>query len=103
MNQRLFYGIKKETSSLYPVTLLSTKKTIERIDSMSHSYFTRKLLTIKDKNIYFPPDYLKEVNLNGLTSFIFKGILSYQPTHCERCGTLLILNLKSIDSKRLEL
>ena len=88
MKQHLFYGIKKETSSLYPVTLLSTKKTIERIDSMSHSYFTRKLLTIKDKNIYFPPDYLKEVNLNGLTSFIFKGILSYQPTHCERCGTL---------------
>ena len=26
-----FHGIKKETSSLYPVTLLSTKKTIERI------------------------------------------------------------------------
>ena len=79
---------KKETPSLYPVTLLSAKKTIERIDLMSHSYFTRKLLNIKDKNITFPDDYLEEVKLNGITSFIFKGILSYQPTHCQKCGTL---------------
>ena len=42
---------------------------------MSHSYFTRKLLNIKDKNITFPEDYLEEVKLNGVTSFIFKGIL----------------------------
>ena len=55
---------------------------------MSHSYFTRKLLNIKDKNITFPEDYLEEVKLNGVTSFIFKGILSYHPTHCEHCGTL---------------
>ena len=55
---------------------------------MSHSYFTRKLLNIKDKNITFPEDYLDEVKLNGVTSFIFKGILSYHPTHCEHCGTL---------------
>ena len=103
MNQRLFYGIKKETSSLYPVTLLSTKKTIERIDSMSHSYFTRKLLTIKDKNIYFPPDYLKEVNLNGLTSFILKGFYPINLLIASAAELFLILNLKSIDSKRLEL
>ena len=56
---------------------------------MSHSYFTRKLLNIKDKNITFPDDYLEEVKLNGITSFIFKGILSYQPTHCQKCGTCL--------------
>ena len=55
---------------------------------MSHSYFTRKLLNIKDKNITFPDDYLEEVKLNGITSFIFKGTLSYQPTHCQKCGTL---------------
>ena len=55
---------------------------------MSHPYFTRKLLNIKDKNITFPEDYLEEVKLNGVTSFIFKGILSYHPTHCEHCGTL---------------
>ena len=55
---------------------------------MSHSYFTRKFLTIKDKNITFQEDYFEEVKLHGVTSFIFKGILSYQPTHCEHCGTL---------------
>jgi len=55
---------------------------------MSHSYFTRKLLNIKDKNITFSEDYLEEVKLNGITSFIFKGILTYQPTHCQKCGTL---------------
>ncbi len=32
---------------------------------MSHSYFTRKLLNIKDKNITFSEDYLEEVKLNG--------------------------------------
>ena len=55
---------------------------------MSHSYFTRKLLNIKDKNITFQEDYLEEIKINGVTSFVFKGNLSYQPTHCEHCGTL---------------
>ncbi len=50
---------------------------------MSHSYFTRKLLNIKDKNITFSEDYLEEVKLNGITSFIFKGILTYQPVYCK--------------------
>ena len=50
---------------------------------MSHSYFTRKFLTIKDKNITFQEDYFEEVKLHGVTSFIFKGILSYQ-THSLR-------------------
>ena len=50
---------------------------------MSHSYSTRKFLNIKDKNIIFPEDYFEEVKINGLTSFIFKGILSYQSTHCD--------------------
>ena len=49
---------------------------------MSHSYSTRKFLNIKDKHIIFPEDYFEEVKVNGITSFVFKGILSYQPTHC---------------------
>ena len=44
---------------------------------MSHSYFTRKLLNIKDKNITFQEDYLEEIKINGVTSFVFKGNLSY--------------------------
>ena len=61
---------------------------------MSHSYSTRKFLNIKDKNIIFPEDYFEEVKLNGITSFVFKGILSYQPTHCGHCGTLFDSNFK---------
>lgn len=61
---------------------------------MSHSYSTRKFLNIKDKNIIFPEDYFEEVKLNGITSFVFKGILSYHPTHCEHCGTLFDSNFK---------
>ena len=67
--------------------MLSAKNNIERMDWMSHSYFTRKLLNIKDKQITFEEDYLEEVKIEGVTRFVFKGILSYQPTHCERCGT----------------
>lgn len=70
---------------------------------MSHSYSTRKFLNIKDKNIIFPEDYFEEVKLNGITSFVFKGILSYQPTHCEHCGTLFVPILKSMGLKLLEL
>ena len=61
---------------------------------MSHSYYTRKFLNIKDKNIIFPEDYFEEVKLNGITSFVFKGILSYQPAHCEHGGTLFDSNFK---------
>ena len=32
---------------------------------MSHSYFTRKLLNIKDKQITFEEDYLEEVKIEG--------------------------------------
>ncbi|MCU7210191.1 hypothetical protein NEH72_10115, partial [Turicibacter sp. 1E2] len=61
---------------------------------MSHSYFTRKLLNIKDKNITFSKDYLEKVKLNGITSFIFKGILTYQPTHCQKYRTLFYSKFK---------
>ena len=46
---------------------------------MSHSYFTRKLINIKDKNITFPEDYLEEVKLNGVTSFILKEFYLITP------------------------
>ena len=53
---------------------------------MSNSDFTRKLLNIKAKNITFQEDYLEEMKLNGVTSFIFKVTLSYQSTHCNVSG-----------------
>ena len=68
--------------------MLSAKTILKGLNLMSHSYFTRKLLDLKDKNITFQQDYLEKVKLNGVTSFIFKGGSSYHPILCEHCGTL---------------
>ena len=50
---------------------------------MSHSYFTSRILNVKDKNITFHENCFEEVKSNGMTTFVFKGTLSYHPTHCE--------------------
>lgn len=75
-----FHSIKKKrhlVSLLLPC--YSIKKT-ESIDLINHSYFTKKLLTIKAKNSFFPEDDFEEVNLSRIMSFVFNGILSYQST-----------------------
>ena len=41
--------------------MLLAKTILKGSDLMSHSYFTRKLLNIKDKNITFQEDYLEEM------------------------------------------
>ena len=61
---------------------------------MSHSYFPRKFLNIKDENITFEENYFEKIKLKGVTSFIFEVILSYQPRHCQKCGTLFDSKLK---------
>lgn len=44
------------------------------------------MLELKDNNINFYDNcYFKE-NINGITHKIFEGYLSYQPTHCYKCG-----------------
>ena len=75
--------------------MLSAKTILNGSGLRSHSYSTRKILNIKDKTIIFPKDYFEEVQLNGITSFVFKGILSYQPVHCEHGGTLFDSNFKN--------
>ncbi len=62
---------------------------------MSHSYFTRKLLNIKDKNITFLEDSLEEVKLNGITSFIFKGIIEFKKQQWVKAVTELLLEAKT--------
>ena len=82
--------------------MLSAKTILKGLNLMSNSYFTRKLLNIKDKNITFPEDYLEEVKLNGVTSFIFKGILSYHPTHCEHCSIPPLIDRFTVSNSRCE-
>ena len=102
MEQRLFSWHKKETSRLCPVTMLSAKKKLKGLSLMSHSYFTRKLLNIKDKHITFEKDYLEEVKMKGVTSFILRAFYPINRLIASTAALFLILNLKSMDSKPLE-
>lgn len=76
--------------------MLSTKKTID-------SYFTRKLLNIKDETIKFMEDYFEKVKLNCVTSFIFKEILFYLISSIidKIMKLFLTLTLKRMDLKPL--
>ena len=53
---------------------------------MSLSNYTRNILNIKDKNIIFEENFLKEEKINGSTTKVFHGKLTYTPSHCPKCG-----------------
>ena len=40
---------------------------------MSHSNYTRNILNIKDENIIFEENCLKEVNIKGCVTKVFHG------------------------------
>ena len=53
---------------------------------MSYQNYIMEILELKDNNIKFVENcYFKE-NINGRECKIFEGFLSYQPTHCYKCG-----------------
>ena len=53
---------------------------------MSLSNYTRNILNIKDENIIFEENCLKEVNIKGCLTKVFHGKLTYTPSHCPKCG-----------------
>ena len=53
---------------------------------MSLSNYTRNILNIKDENIIFEENFLKEEKINGSTTKVFHGKLTYTPSHCPKCG-----------------
>ena len=55
---------------------------------MSHNNCILTLLDLKDKNITFSENWMKDVQINGIRSKVISGILSFQPTHCYNCGHL---------------
>ena len=56
---------------------------------MSISNCIRLTLNIKDKNIKFTENSVKEENINGVVSLIYNGILSPDaPAFCPKCGCL---------------
>ena len=53
---------------------------------MSLSNYTRNILNIKDENIIFEENFLKEVTINDCTTKVFHGKLTYNPLYCPKCG-----------------
>ena len=55
---------------------------------MTHTDYTRNILNIKDKNIFFNENCLKTRKENGKEVKIFHGYLTYIPKYCENCGVI---------------
>ena len=55
---------------------------------MTHTDYTRNILNIKDQNINFNENCLEIVKINGVTTKVFHGTLSYTPSVCPNCGCL---------------
>lgn len=55
---------------------------------MSNQNYIMEILELKDKNINFYENcYFKE-KINNITHKIFEGYLTYQPSHCYKCGVM---------------
>lgn len=53
---------------------------------MTHTDYTKKILNIKDKNIYFYENCLEIKRINNVETKIFHGFLTYIPECCPKCG-----------------
>ena len=53
---------------------------------MTHTDYTKKILNIKDENIYFYDNCLEIKKINGINTKIFHGYLTYTPEYCPHCG-----------------
>ena len=53
---------------------------------MTHTDYTKLMLNIEDKNIYFNENCLEIVNIKGIKTKVFHGYLTYIPNHCPKCG-----------------
>ena len=63
---------------------------------MSLSNYTRNILNIKDENIIFEENFLNEEKINGSTTKVFHGKLTYTPSHCPKCGCVYDIEHDSI-------
>ena len=52
---------------------------------MTHTDYTKLMLNIEDKNIYFNENCLEIVNIKGIKTKVFHGYLTYTPECCPNC------------------
>ena len=55
---------------------------------MTHTDYTKKILNIEDKNVYFYEDCLEIKEIKGIKTKIFHGYLTYTPDFCPNCGCI---------------
>lgn len=53
---------------------------------MPHTDYTKNILNIEDKNIYFYENCLEIRTINGNKTKVFHGYLTYNPESCPKCG-----------------
>ena len=53
---------------------------------MTHTDYTKLMLNIEDKNIYFNENCLEIVKIKGIDTKVFHGHLTYTPDFCPKCG-----------------
>ncbi len=70
----------------FPVESKSTKTIIQEEIHLSCSNNNKTLLDIKDPNIIFDEDCVKEGTYKGKRCKYIFGKLTYTPTHCVKCG-----------------
>ena len=53
---------------------------------MSQDYYILKTLNLKDENIHFYKEFVKEEIIKGKRSLVFQAYLTYIPECCPKCG-----------------
>ncbi len=53
---------------------------------MTHTDYTKLMLNIEDKNIYFNENCLEIVKIKEVKTKVFHGYLTYTPDFCPKCG-----------------
>ena len=61
---------------------------------MSNTNYITEMLELKDKNIKFYENCYHKEKIKGIYHKVFEGILTYQPTCCEKCGVLFDENIE---------
>ena len=61
---------------------------------MSKLNYITELLELKDNNIKFYENCYHKEKIKGISHKVFEGILSYQPTCCDKCGVVFDSNIE---------
>lgn len=55
---------------------------------MTHTDYTKTILNIEDKNIFFYENCLEIKEIKGVKTKVFHGYLTYTPDYCPKCGCI---------------